>query len=96
MGSNDVSFAYPGMNTMTLENLTLTIHPGTRVGLVGEGKSTSVKLLIGVLRPRKGTVERHSRLRLGYFDQHSVEILSVSEVTSISALKHFGAIERKA
>lgn len=94
ISAHNVSFAYPGTNSMVLEHVTLNVHPGTRVGLVGqngEGKSTLVKLLIGVLRPRKGTVERHSRLRLGYFDQHSVETLSVPEVASISALKHFMA-----
>jgi len=51
--ANNVSFAYL---RMTLENITLTIHPGARIGLAsqnGEGKSTLGKLLIGVLRPRK-------------------------------------------
>jgi len=92
ISANNVSFAYPGTNAMTLDGITITIHPGARVGLVGqngEGKSTLVKLLIGVLGPRKGTVERHSRLRSGYFDQHSVEILSAPQIASLSALTHF-------
>jgi ATPase subunit of ABC transporter with duplicated ATPase domains len=79
ISANNISFAYPGSTKKVLDDVTLTIRPGAWAGLVGkngEGKSTLVKLLIGTLRPQNGTVERHSRLRLGYFDQHSVEILS--------------------
>ena len=92
ISANNVSFGYPGSNSKVLEDISLTIHPGGRVGLVGQngqGKSTLVKILIGALLCRKGTVERHPRLRLGYFDQHSVEILSDPEIVSTSALKHF-------
>ena len=48
-----------------------------------------MKLLIGKLAPSKGTIERHSRLRLGYFDQHSVEELSAAEIAKASPLEHF-------
>ena len=51
--------------------------------------TSQVKLLIGSLSPNKGTVERHSRLRLGYFDQHSVERLSSPTIARTSALEHF-------
>ena len=91
ISANNISFTYPGSPTPVLNNITLTIHPGERVGLVGqngEGKSTLVKLLIGILYTQKGTIERHSRLRLGYFDQHSVEILSGPEAASTSALEY--------
>jgi ATP-binding cassette, subfamily B, bacterial len=43
-----VTFAYPGSHTPLYDNLSLTIKPGERVGLVGAsgaGKSTFVKLL---------------------------------------------------
>ena len=53
---------------MVLDGVTVTIHPGDRVGLVGkngEGKSTLVKLLIGQLKPTKGVIETHPRLRIG-------------------------------
>jgi ATP-binding cassette, subfamily F, member 3 len=92
ISANNISFAYPGSAGKVLDDVSLTIHPSARVGLVGKnggGKSTLVKLLIGILRPHKGSVEQHSRLRLGYFDQHSVEILSVPEVATSSAYEHF-------
>lgn len=92
ISANNISFTYPGSAKKVLDDITLTIHPGGRVGLMGkngEGKSTLVKLLIGTLRPQKGSIERHSRLRFGYFDQHSVEILSGPDVGSLSAFEYF-------
>ena len=35
----------------------------------GQGKSTMVKALVGDLKPRKGAVEKHPSLKVGYFDQ---------------------------
>lgn len=46
-------------------------------------------MLIGKLSPSKGTIERHSRLRIGYFDQHSVEELSALETAKLSPVEHF-------
>ena len=92
LSATNVSFAYPDSKTKVLDNITLTIQPGDRVGLVGQNggdKSTLVKILIGVLRPQTDTIDRHPRLRLGYFDQHFVEILSAPEVASLSALEFF-------
>jgi ATP-binding cassette subfamily F protein 3 len=34
-------------------------------------------------------IERHPRLRFGYFDQHSVEQLSTEETSKLSPLTHF-------
>jgi ATP-binding cassette subfamily F protein 3 len=64
----NVTYQYSKSGPVVLDNITITVHPGDRVGLVGkngEGKSTLVKLLIGQLKPTKGVVERHSRLRIG-------------------------------
>lgn len=98
ISASDVSFRYTSKAAYVLEDVSLTIHPGSRVGLVGrngQGKSTLVRLLVGPLvggagiKPTKGTIERHPRLRIGYFDQHSVEVLSTAEVIKESALEYF-------
>lgn len=60
-------------------SLTLAIDPHPQ----------QMKLLIGKLSPSKGTIERHSRLRIGYFDQHSVEQLSAAETAKSSPVEHF-------
>jgi ATP-binding cassette, subfamily F, member 3 len=92
ISASNISFTYPGSASKVLDDVTLTIQPGGRVGLVGqngEGKSTLVKLLVETLHPQRGKVETHPRLRLGYFDQHSVEILSGQKVAGISANDYF-------
>ncbi|WP_409272768.1 energy-coupling factor ABC transporter ATP-binding protein [Neobacillus sp. SCS-31] len=54
----NVSFTYPD-GTKALEHLTLTIHAGQRVAIIGQngaGKTTAVKLMNGLLKPTEGTV----------------------------------------
>ena len=55
----NVSYRYPGAEKDTIHNLTLTVHPGEKlaiVGLNGAGKTTLVKLLCGLLDPTQGVV----------------------------------------
>ncbi|MGK7952420.1 MAG: ABC transporter ATP-binding protein [Xenococcaceae cyanobacterium] len=54
-----VSFAYPQAEKLALKNLSLTIHKGQRIGIVGasgSGKSTLIDLLIGLLNPSSGSI----------------------------------------
>ncbi len=54
-----VSFRYPGRAEWALRDLTLTIAPGEKLGLVGEngaGKSTLVKLLMRLYDPTEGEI----------------------------------------
>ncbi len=54
-----VTFRYPEASADTIHDLTLTIHPGEKlalVGLNGAGKTTLVKLLCGFLDPTSGCV----------------------------------------
>lgn len=55
----NVSFSYPGSERQALKQVTLTINPGEKVGIVGRmgsGKSTLGKLLIGLYQPAEGAV----------------------------------------
>lgn len=55
----DVSFTYPGGAKPVLEHVSFRLEPGRHYALVGEngsGKSTVVKLLIGLYRPDSGEV----------------------------------------
>jgi ATP-binding cassette subfamily B protein len=54
-----VSFRYPGKEEWALRDVSLTLQPGEKLGLVGEngaGKSTLLKLLLGLYTPTSGTI----------------------------------------
>jgi ATP-binding cassette subfamily F protein uup len=54
------------------ENLSLTLSPGVRVGLVGSngsGKTTLLKILQGEIEPDEGTIRRADALRVVHFSQ---------------------------
>ncbi len=55
----DVTFIYPGNQYASLINVSLTIQPGEKVGIIGRsgsGKSSLAKLLVGFYQPNSGNV----------------------------------------
>jgi ATP-binding cassette subfamily B protein len=55
----DVSFQYPGSDRPALRDVNLVIEPGETLALVGRngaGKTTMIKLLVGLYRPTSGTI----------------------------------------
>lgn len=70
-----------------LKNVNLSLVPGTRLGLLGPngaGKSTLIKMLAGALQPLTGEREIFKGLEIGYFAQHQVEQLNLTQ----SPLQH--------
>jgi len=56
-------------------NLTLSVPPQGRIAIVGPngiGKTTLIRILIGLEEPSQGTVQRARNLRLGYLPQEAV------------------------
>ena len=54
---DQVSYQYPGSETLALHDLTLVIAPGEHIGLVGasgSGKTTLLNLLAGFIQPTSG------------------------------------------
>lgn len=80
----DVVYSYPEAPSRVLNGLTLEIEKGAMIGLVGvsgSGKTTTVDLILGLLRPDEGalvvdgaTIDDQSvrgwQRRLGYVPQH--------------------------
>ncbi len=75
-----VSVGYGG--PPVLRHLSLRIDQDDRIALLGkngEGKSTLSKLLAGKLAVQGGSMTRSSKLRIGYFAQHQVDELDLTE-----------------
>ncbi len=75
-----------------LDKLSLTLRPGSRIGLLGRngaGKSTLIKLLAGVLAMTEGERKEAKALNIGYFAQHQLEQLRPDE----SPLQHLVRLE---
>jgi ATP-binding cassette subfamily B protein/ATP-binding cassette subfamily C protein len=69
-----VSFRYPGKEEWALRDVTLTLAPGEKLGLVGEngaGKSTLVKLLLRLYDPTEGEI-RYGGVDLRDMDPHDL------------------------
>jgi ABC-type bacteriocin/lantibiotic exporter with double-glycine peptidase domain len=56
---NDINFKYPERNEYTLKNINLRIKKNTSIGIIGKtgcGKSTLIKLIMGLLKPNSGNI----------------------------------------
>jgi len=69
----NVSFSYPG--NQVIQDVSLTIHQGDYLGLIGPnggGKSTLLKLILGLLKPDSGTIQITGSI--GYVPQNPSHI----------------------
>lgn len=78
-------------NTPVLSNMSLRLDNHDRIALIGangNGKTTFIKLLAGMLKPMAGEVVKSSKLRVGYFSQQLTEQLD----SSASPLESLGRV----
>ncbi len=75
----DLEYAYPERPEKRIwTDLNFQVFRGRRIALVapnGAGKSTLLKAVAGSLAPNKGYAKLGNNTQLGYFSQHSTEIL---------------------
>jgi len=56
---NNIKFKYPKSNKTIINNLTLKIHKGEKIALIGStgsGKSTLIDIIMGLLEPNEGEI----------------------------------------
>ncbi len=108
---HEVAFSYG--NLPVLEDVSFHIHVGEFIALVGpngSGKTTVLKLILGLEQPNQGTIElfeenpRKARDLIGYVPQHAgfdpTFPISVQEVVRMGRLlprsRHYNATDVKA
>ena len=101
----DLTHRYPGGVT-ALDGLTLTLEPGIIgfVGANGAGKSTFIKILLGLLTPTQGSVQvlgldatRDSlavRQRVGYMPEHDCLPVDVSATEFVTHMGRMSGLPR--
>lgn len=78
---SEVTFGYSPEKVL-LKNVDLDVQLDSRIGIVGpngSGKTTVLKLLTGQLEATKGHITMNPRIRVGYFAQHHVDALDMSD-----------------
>ena len=70
-------------NRTLIKNFSYEFTPGDRIGIIGgngAGKSTLMNIITGKVAPDSGKVEIGKTIHIGYFDQHSEDLLNAIDV----------------
>ncbi len=70
VAARNLTHGYEGQ--VLIEKLNLKIMRGDRIGLIGNngvGKSTLLKIILGMVKPDEGSVKLGTNLEIAYFDQ---------------------------
>ncbi len=70
----NVSYTFKDSKYASIENISFTINPGERVGIIGKtgaGKSTLLKLLVGLYSPSNGSI---------FLDNHDITTIHPTEI----------------
>ena len=73
--AQDVSYGYS--DRPVIRDFSTTIIRGDKVGIIGpngSGKTTLLKILLGDLKPQKGTLRLGTNLEVAYLDQHRAQL----------------------
>ena len=86
---NNVTFYYDE-DKKILENINFSIDASRHIALVGRnggGKTTLMKLMVNDIKPILGEITIDRQVRIGYFNQHTIENLP-QEINIIDYLKN--------
>ena len=91
--ASEVAFQYSSSSRMLFRNVNLCVTNTSRIGIVGAngaGKSTFLKILSGAIQPTSGHVTVNPKARVGFFTQHHVDSLNLSETPLETLERKFG------
>jgi ATP-binding cassette subfamily F protein uup len=96
---NNISKGYG--DRVLIRDFSYIFSPEDRVGIIGSngvGKSTLINTIIGKEQPDSGTVEIGTTIHIGYFDQHSEDLLDAvnQEQRVIDYIKEVGEFVKTA
>jgi len=69
-------------NALIIKKVSLNIEPGARIALLGKngaGKSTLIKTITGLIPALGGEINIHTKTKIGYFHQHTIDYLDLSK-----------------
>lgn len=92
---DDLTFSYDKVNNV-LENIRFSLDRGEKFLVVGEngiGKSTLLKLVVGILNPLEGKIELGHNVKIGYYAQEH-ELLE-NDKTIIDNFEDSGLSEKE-
>lgn len=82
-----------------IKDFTYNFTPEDRIGIIGcngAGKSTLMDIITGRLKPDSGTVEIGTTIHIGYFDQHSEDLIPNEDQRVIEYLKSVAELVKTA
>ncbi len=94
---HEVTKAY--RDRVLFQSFTYEFNPEDRVGIIGgngAGKSTLMNIITGKVQPDSGTVEVGSTIQIGYFDQHSDDLMLNPNQRVIEYLKSVAELVKTA
>ena len=86
-----LSFAYSGLGDNILRDINLTISNGEYLSIIGEngsGKTTFMRLLLGLLKPTKGIIQINAKA-IGYVPQKNDNVNTAFPITVFEALNSY-------
>ncbi len=87
----EVGFRFPKSQLPTFSNVTLSLDPRERLGIVGPngaGKTTLLEILAGLRPPTSGSVDSGTTTRIGYYAQHGPDLDPTARVRDVVAGPH--------
>lgn len=81
---NNIDFSYP--NHKLLEDFSYIFKKGEKCGVVGKngtGKSTFLKLIMGILQPDAGKITAGQTIQFGYFSQEGMQVKGNKRIIDI-------------